>query len=146
MPDDPDNVVHFADRKSLFGEKYQQSEAPQDEGKSAEEKCNDEIARNINFTDVILGIIRIDFFSASSSSINEAKSHLQMSKVKNNLAAINVSFDRQPPNDADTQLKIGMLRDKRDEIYAIAKKLFNSNETYNKWRADIKDLENSSQS
>jgi hypothetical protein len=79
------------------------------------------------------------------AGLEEAKAHLRTHSVKNNLAVINVSFDGQSLGDFDTQLKLAELRNKCDEIYSIAKKLFSNNEIYNRWRADIKDIERAAQ-
>jgi hypothetical protein len=116
--------------------------APNDKQEAPPENKNDEIARNIAFADAILGLIRAAIVSSVPASVvNDAKFHLQTSNVKTNLAVINVSFDGAPPNDFDIQYTIGELRSKRDEIYTIAKKLFNSAETYKDWKTEIKEKE-----
>jgi Virulence-associated protein E len=66
---------------------------------------------------------------------------LQTANVKTNLAVINVSFDGAPPSEFNAQLKIGELRSKKDEIYAIAKRHFAVSETYKGWKADIAERE-----
>jgi hypothetical protein len=111
------------------------SRAPQDDK-------DKELDRNIAFADAILRRIRAAIISSASPLvINDAKFHLQTSNVKSNLAVINVSFDGAAPNDFDLQYRIAELRSKRDEIYAIAKKLFADNETYKGWKAEIKEKE-----
>jgi hypothetical protein len=140
-PSDDEHVYNFSDIKT-FGEQYQRkSERPGSEVPPSGDKREDELLRNIGFADIVLKNINIDFSSASPATLNEARSYLQTSNIKNNLAVINVSFDGPPPNDFDTQLKLGELRSKFDEIFNIAKKLFNSSETYKKWKAEIKDFE-----
>ena len=93
-----------------------------------------------NSVDSILKLIRASIVPGIPVSIiNDAKFHLQTTNVKTNLAVINVSFDGAPPNDFEIQYKVGELRSKRDEIYAIAKKLFNGGETDKEWRVESGD-------
>jgi Virulence-associated protein E len=120
--------------RPAFQQKAENAAPPENKG--------DEFNRNVTFADAILGLIKAATVSSVPASVvNDAKFHLQTTNVKINLAVINVSFDGAAPNDFDLQYRIGELRAKRDEIYAIAKKLFSDNETYKGWKTEIKGLE-----
>lgn len=137
-----ENIRRLDDKEAVWGPKAKKDAPSGNKHEAPSDDKNDEIDRNINFADAILGLIRAAVVSSVPASvINDAKFHLQTSNVKTNLAVINVSFDGAPPNDFAMQYTIGELRTKRDEIYAIAKKLFAENETYKGWKTEIKALE-----
>ena len=100
------------------------------------------------FLDLTLKKIRRDdsFDKVSSDknlrlSDDDAKYHLQEFEVKNNLAVIIVSLDGIQFKDGDIRLKHGEMRQKVEEVLAIAKQLFNNNDIYKQWRKDIKKIE-----
>jgi hypothetical protein len=105
--------------------------------KNKESDANKDIDRNLAFLDLTLKKIRRDdsFDKVSSDknlrlSDDDAKYHLQEFEVKNNLAFIIVSLDGIQFKDGDIRLKHGEMRQKIEEILAIAKQLFNNNDIY----------------
>ena len=123
--------------------------APNDKKEPPKEfDANKDIDRNLAFLDLTLKKIRRDnLFDKISSdkdfhlSDEDAKYHLQEFEVKNNLAVIIVSLDGIKFKDGDIRLKYGEMRQKIEEILAIAKQLFNNNDIYKQWRKDIKKIE-----
>ena len=104
--------------------------------------------RNLAFLDLTLEKIRRDnLFDRVSSDKNfrlsdeDAKYHLQEFEVKNNLAVIIVSLDGIQYKDGDIRLKYGEMRQKIEEIQAIAKLLFKNNDIYKRWLKSIGKIE-----
>ena len=104
--------------------------------------------RNLAFLDLTLQKIRRDnLFDRVSSDKNfrlsdeDAKYHLQEFEVKNNLAVIIVSLVGIQYKDGDIRLKYGEMRQKSEEIQAIAKLLFKNNDIYKRWLKSIGKIE-----
>ena len=98
---------------------------------------SDELGRNTHFIDKVLSTINPDLFD--TSVVVDAKAYLQTPNVKNNLAFTNVGFDGAKLADFDTQIRYGELRNKRDEVYSIAKRTLDDG--YKGWLDEIKQLE-----
>jgi virulence-associated protein E len=104
------------------------------------------VARNQKFLDEILAKIRRgNLFDNSDSSIRlsdlDAKYQLRSFEFKNNLAFVTVSLDAPELKTGAIREQHGEMLAKRDEIYAIAKKLFADGDTYRAWRNELKRLE-----
>jgi hypothetical protein len=135
----PDKLPRLSDHPA-FQRKEQQEALP---------KTDDDdltVARNRKFLDETLAKIRRgDLFDDSDKSIRlsdlDAKYQLRSFEFKNNLAFVTISLDAPELKTGAIREQHGEMLAKRDEIYAIAKKLFADGDTYKAWKTELKRLE-----
>jgi Virulence-associated protein E len=136
------------DENPAFQQKADKA-APDDKKEAPKESgASNDIDRNLAFLDLTLQKIRredpLNKISSDKDvrlSDEDAKYHLQEFEVKNNLAVIIVSLDGIQLKGGDLRLKHGEMRQKIEEILAIAKQLFKNNDIYRQWRKSIGKIE-----